>query len=288
MVEKDLAVLRTSVNAKLDKLKHYDSHEYDPDCKFCVTNSKNLIESASQTKEELDKDKAAADDLVTQKNELLKILDECKDVESNFEKLGELKSTTTQLTYEINEADSKVLALSSMIESLEKDVVINDKNIKSYYECKDIIEFNKKLQLDVNEIEIKLITINKLADTETEKAFKLYLVKLKLLKKNTKTFWHQLRKQKVTNERNEDTNCILMQLNVMVFHMNLFPKQFQVLKVKLIIFFLRLLILVCNWKWTENTSILRSHMKIVIGHWKCVVEWNDSLAVSQCVLHLLM
>ena len=174
LVEKDLAVLRTSVNAKLDKLKHYDSHEYDPKCKFCVTNSKNLIESASQTKEELDKDKAAADDLVTQKNELLKILDECKDVESNYEKLGELKSTTTQLTYEINEADSKVLALSSMIESLEKDIVINDKNIESYYECKDIIEFNKKLQIDVDEIESKLITINNLADTETEKLQTLF------------------------------------------------------------------------------------------------------------------
>lgn len=174
LVEKDLAVLRTSVNAKLDKLKHYDNHEYDPKCKFCVTNSKNLIESASQTKEELDKDKAAADDLVTQKNELLKILDECKDVESNYEKLGELKSTTTQLTYEINEADSKVLALSSMIESLEKDIVINDKNIESYYECKDIIEFNKKLQIDVDEIETKLITINNLADVETEKLQTLF------------------------------------------------------------------------------------------------------------------
>ena len=32
--------------------------EYDPKCKFCVNNSKNLIESAEQTKNELDKDKA--------------------------------------------------------------------------------------------------------------------------------------------------------------------------------------------------------------------------------------
>ena len=64
IVEKDLAVLRTSVNAKLDKLKHYDDHEYDPKCKFCLSNSKNLIENAEKTKNELDKDKAAADELV--------------------------------------------------------------------------------------------------------------------------------------------------------------------------------------------------------------------------------
>ena len=78
--------------------------------------------------------------------ELSKILDEYKNVESEYELLGKLKVETTQLNYKINESDSKILALSSMIESLEKDIVINNKNIESYYECKDIIEFNKKLQ----------------------------------------------------------------------------------------------------------------------------------------------
>lgn len=173
-VEKDLAVLRTSVNAKLDKLKHYDSHAYDPKCKFCVNNSKNLIESASQTKEELDKDKAAADDLVTQKNKLSNILDEHMEVESNYEKLGELKSTTTQLTYEVNEADSKVLALSSMIESLEKDIVLNNKTIEAYYEYKDIILFNKNLHSDVAEIQVKLNSATNIANIETEKLQTLF------------------------------------------------------------------------------------------------------------------
>ena len=80
------------------------------------------------------------------KNKLSEKLTENDDVETKYEKLGELKNSTTQLTYEINEADSKVLALSSMIESLEKDIVINDKSIDEYYECKDIIEFNKILE----------------------------------------------------------------------------------------------------------------------------------------------
>ena len=174
LVEKDLAVLRTSVNAKLDKLKHYDSHEYDPKCKFCVSNSKNLIESASQTKEELDKDKAAADALVTQKTALTEALDEYKNVESDYERLGELKTETTQLTYEVNEADSKVLALSSMIESLEKDIVINDKSIEEYYECKDIILFNKELQTQVDKLEEKLLDVNEVANLETERLQTLF------------------------------------------------------------------------------------------------------------------
>ena len=173
-VEKDLAVLRTSVNAKLDKLKHYDNHDYDPKCKYCVANSKNLIESAEQTKQALDKDKAAADELVRKKNTLNKEITELGDVESDYEKFGILKNEITQLSYEINESDSKVLALSSMIESLEKDIVINDKNIDSYYECKDIIEFNKKLQIEVDELQSKLLSVNEIANKETEKLQSLF------------------------------------------------------------------------------------------------------------------
>jgi len=173
-VDKDLAVLRTSVNAKLDKLKHYDSHEYDPKCKFCVNNSKNLIESAEQTKTELDKDKAAADDLVNQKTDLANILDDNKDVEKNYELLNELKNKSSQLVYEINEADSKVLALSSMIQSLEKDIVLNDKNIKEFYECKDIIEYNQKLQIEVDELQTKLLKVNSIANTESTKLQTLF------------------------------------------------------------------------------------------------------------------
>ena len=174
VVEKDLAVLRTSVNAKLDKLKHYDCHEYDPDCKFCITNSKNLIESAEQTKTELDKDKAAADELVKQKTELTDVLEKQSDIDSKYETLGTLKNEVNQLAYEINEADSKVLALSSMIESLDKDIVINNKNIESYHECKDIIEFNKQLQNEVDEIQNKLVSVNSIANEETEKLQSLF------------------------------------------------------------------------------------------------------------------
>lgn len=174
VVEKDLAVLRTSVNAKLDKLKHYDCHEYDPDCKFCITNSKNLIESAEQTKTELDKDKAAADELVKQKTELTDVLEKQSDIDFKYETLGTLKNEVNQLAYEINEADSKVLALSSMIESVDKDIVINNKNIESYHECKDIIEFNKQLQGEVDEIQNKLVSVNSIANEETEKLQTLF------------------------------------------------------------------------------------------------------------------
>ena len=61
-----------------------------------------------------------------------------------------------------------------MIESLEKDTVINNNNIDSYHECKDIIEYNKKLQILVNELNNKLTDINKVANEESEKLQTLF------------------------------------------------------------------------------------------------------------------
>ena len=67
-----------------------------------------------------------------------------------------------------------MLALSSMIESLDKDIVINNKNIESYHECKDINEFNKQLQNEVDEIQNKLVSVNSIANEETEKLQSLF------------------------------------------------------------------------------------------------------------------
>jgi len=168
-VDKDLAVLRTSVNAKLDKLKHYDSHEYDPKCEFCVKNSKNLIDSAAITKKELDKDKADADELVKTKTELTKTLDKFGDIEEQHKKLIEDRTKLNQMSYEISDVDSKILALSSILESLEKDILLNDKSIEEYYECKDIILFNKKLQVDADLVKEKLKKVDEIVSNETMK-----------------------------------------------------------------------------------------------------------------------
>ena len=61
-----------------------------------------------------------------------------------------------------------------MIQSLEKDIVLNDKNIKEFYECKDIIEYNQKLQIEVDELQTKLLKVNTIANTESTKLQTLF------------------------------------------------------------------------------------------------------------------
>ena len=56
--------------------------------------------------------------------------------ESNDELLNDLKNKSSQTSFEINEADSKVLALSSMIQSLEKDIVLIIKILRNIMNAK--------------------------------------------------------------------------------------------------------------------------------------------------------
>jgi DNA repair exonuclease SbcCD ATPase subunit len=74
---------------------------------------------------------------------------------------------TKQLTYEINDRDSKILALSSMIESLEKDITLNSDKIVLYHQCRDTILFNKELKKSASVIEDELTAVDSDVERET-------------------------------------------------------------------------------------------------------------------------
>tara|TARA_A100001037_G_scaffold67550_1_gene59981 strand:+ start:18927 stop:21533 length:2607 start_codon:yes stop_codon:yes gene_type:complete len=174
VVDKDLAVLRTSVNAKLDKLKHFKDHDYDPECEYCVKNAKSIIESKDETRKALDKDKAEANKLVELRNGYLEDLGDADEIETNYKELRDARNEVRQLSYEINEKDSKILALSSMIESLEKDIKINADKIVMYHECRDTILFNKELKKSASLIQDELKVVDSDVERETAKSQVLF------------------------------------------------------------------------------------------------------------------
>jgi DNA repair exonuclease SbcCD ATPase subunit len=182
VVDKDLAVLRTSVNAKLDKLKHFENHEYDPKCDYCTKNAENLIENTKETKSALATDKKEASKLVDKKNDYLKEIGDSAEVEKNYKVLIDSRSNLKSIVYEINDKDSKVLALSSMIESLEKDVLANVNRIALYHECRDSIVFNKELRKEVLVVKNELSSVDSTVEKETERSQTLF-GELKILEK---------------------------------------------------------------------------------------------------------
>jgi DNA repair exonuclease SbcCD ATPase subunit len=195
VVEKDLAVLRTSVNAKLDKLKHFKDHDYDPECDYCVKNSKSIIEATDETRIALDIDKKEASELVDTRNEYLEEMSEKEKIEKNYKSLIDSRSNVKSLTYEVNDRDNKILALSSMIESLEKDVISNEDKISLYHQCRDSIVFNKELKKEVAELKKELSEVDSTVEKETERSQTLF-GELKILEKEEEDILNSIEEAK--------------------------------------------------------------------------------------------
>lgn len=194
-VEKDLAVLRTSVNAKLDKLKHFENHEYDPKCEFCIKNSKNFIESMAETKHALAIDKSEASKLVDKKNNYLEEIGDANQTENNYRELVESRAELKTITYQINDRDSKILALSSMIESLEKDIHINSDKIVTYHECRDSILFNKELKKEVLVIKNELFEVDSTTEKQMARSQTLF-GELKIIEKQQEDIMNSIKEAK--------------------------------------------------------------------------------------------
>jgi len=181
-VEKDLAVLRTTVSGKLEKLKHFEDHEYDPECDYCTKNAKSFIENATITKDELERDKERADKLIALESRYKDEIEDYDSVKSNHDKLKECRGGCETIRYKIKDKDSKVLALSSMLESVEKDIETNTAEIEMYHECKDTIVHNQSLKDEVEKIKETLAGITTKLDKETKVLQKMF-GELKVLEK---------------------------------------------------------------------------------------------------------
>ena len=181
-VEKDLAVLRTTVSGKLEKLKHFEDHEYDPECDYCTKNAKSFIENATITKDELERDKERADKLIALESRYKDEIEDYDSVKSNHDKLKECRGGCETIRYKIKDKDSKVLALSSMLESVEKDIETNTAEIAMYHECKDTIVHNQTLKGVVEKIKETLGGVTTKLEKETAVLQKMF-GELKVLEK---------------------------------------------------------------------------------------------------------
>lgn len=63
-LNRDLKLQQGTVNAKQEKINHLESHEYDPGCKYCVSNV--FVQNAIEAKNTIDQDRKVLETLSTQ------------------------------------------------------------------------------------------------------------------------------------------------------------------------------------------------------------------------------
>jgi DNA repair exonuclease SbcCD ATPase subunit/DNA repair exonuclease SbcCD nuclease subunit len=121
------------VNAKQEKINHLESHEYDPECKYCTSNV--FIQDAIEAKNTIDQDRTVLADLtaqITDINDACDALGIYRIQESNFNKL---KS-------EIEKDQNILERLELQLQILESDLQTKESELETCLERQDSFQKN--------------------------------------------------------------------------------------------------------------------------------------------------
>ena len=73
-----IELMKRDVKFKLEKVDRLKTHEYDPNCDYCVKNP--WVVDAMKTKDSLEEDKSSVNDLLSQMREVKKQIDELEPI----------------------------------------------------------------------------------------------------------------------------------------------------------------------------------------------------------------
>ena len=135
----------------LEKIKHLDNHQYDPNCKFCCDNT--FVKDAMKAKEALPELESIVDHCLDDVNAILTTLQLLEGVEEQYNEWNKLKGDLSQYKGILKTAEAELKTLESKYELLETQLDKVEEDIEKYYENEDTIESNKELEKQIGEQE---------------------------------------------------------------------------------------------------------------------------------------
>lgn len=153
-LDNTLSTLKLTITNKLSKLEKLNQHEYDPNCKYCTSNV--FVKDALDTKTQLESDKQTVHDFLQKLKSVTDFLEKNKFIQEQAEIIqkiikshNEVKTNVERLqnNYDRHVRDARIL--EQTIEKTEKDITTYNNNVS-------ILENNRKLRYQSNEIQNKL------------------------------------------------------------------------------------------------------------------------------------
>ena len=154
-LQEDLQKQQRIVNDKQTKIEHLETHEYDPNCKYCVSNV--FVQDAIQAKDEINQDRKILDDIQNNIN--------LTDIE--VAKLTVYKQSLEQYNESIdniNTHTNKIELLELQLQIHENDLQTKESELENNIERQDLFKRNEtaiqhNIKID-NEITICKSKIN--------------------------------------------------------------------------------------------------------------------------------
>jgi len=144
------------VNGKQEKIKHLESHEYDPNCEYCTSNV--FVQNAIEAQNTIEADRTILNDLqqrIENLNTELELLKPVFELETQYNKL---KNTiaTKKITLERNELQLQIL--ESDLQTRESELETTIERQESFRKNETAITHNQHVDTQINECKQQIAT----------------------------------------------------------------------------------------------------------------------------------
>jgi DNA repair exonuclease SbcCD ATPase subunit len=149
-IENEIKMLSHSIKVNSEKLSHLETHEYDPNCKFCMNNV--FVKDALKTKELLQSQNSELDKLKITKTEYEEKINGFGDIKTIWEEYNLLKEKYEKSCSLIEKFEAEIDGLTTKEEFLQHQLEVVNSDIKKYYENEAVIKKNKQIEGQLTEL----------------------------------------------------------------------------------------------------------------------------------------
>jgi DNA repair exonuclease SbcCD ATPase subunit len=173
-IQTQIDKLESQYESNLEKLKHLEQHEYDPNCQFCMNNV--FVKDAIATKEIVKTQESQLEVLNLSHQMLIKSTEPYSEVDDVWTKLVELRNKYHKGVVVREKAEAELGTLETQKQLLQNQLDTTEADIAKYYESEATIQKNieinnqiKLLEFDKKEVDKKITELNKKITASTMK-----------------------------------------------------------------------------------------------------------------------
>lgn len=143
-LDTELNKAKVTIQNKIDKVQKLDDHEYDPNCKHCVSNV--FVQDAMKASAELEQDKEHITDFLAKRQIVVDFIEKNKSIEDTHNSLQVAIKDWTEARIAKGEAESDYEKVKSQMDQKQTDIGKIRADLELYNKSISIIESNNRIQ----------------------------------------------------------------------------------------------------------------------------------------------
>ena len=172
-VSNDLDKLKIKEDSLVERMKHLESHKYNPNCEVCMENSETIIDAKVGVEADLSILSVEKKDMMEHRDVLLLAIDTRKKYEGLHLQLNKLISDEEKVSKDINTLINRLSTFETQEVKLNSELLQVTQLIDDYLENEKQIQKNKELRAEMQVVRTELTSAKTNVDTFNKKILKL-------------------------------------------------------------------------------------------------------------------